>query len=80
MKSMRIPPVSHRLFPAAVTAALVLTGCGLAETTTVAAAEAEAAAQQAKEGKKLEEKVQKDIEAAQAKAAEQRAKAESQSE
>lgn len=46
-----------------------LAGCGLAETTATAAAEAEAAAQQAKQGKALEEKVQRDIAAAQATAA-----------
>lgn len=60
----------------AVAATLLLTGCGLAETTAVAAAEAEAAQQQIKEGKKLEEKVQRDIEAANQAAADARAQAE----
>lgn len=61
---------------AAVAATLLLTGCGLAETTAVAATQAEAAAEQAKEGKKLEEKVQHDIDAANQAAADARAKAE----
>jgi len=65
-----------RLGLAGAAAALLLTGCGLAETTAVAAAEAEAAAQQVKEGKKLEEKVQRDVEAANQTAADARAKAE----
>jgi mevalonate pyrophosphate decarboxylase len=56
--------VSLRVAFTVAAAAWYLTGCGLAETTAVAAAQAEAAAQQAKEGKKLEEKVQRDIEAA----------------
>jgi len=53
-----------------------LAGCGLAETTAVAATQAETAAQQAKEGKKMEEKVQSDIEAANQAAVDARAKAE----
>jgi hypothetical protein len=61
---------------AAAAATLLLDGCGLAETTAVAATEAEAAAQQAKDGKKLEEKVQKDLDAANQAAADARAKAE----
>ena len=60
----------------AAAAAWLLTGCGLAETTAVAATQAESAAQQAKEGKKMEEKVQSDIEAANQAAADARAKAE----
>jgi len=68
--------VSLRLALAAAAATLLLTGCGLAETTAVAAAEAEASAQQVKEGKKLEEKVQRDIDAANQAAADARAKAE----
>jgi hypothetical protein len=39
-----------------------LSGCGLADVGATAAAEGESAAQQAKEGKKLEDKVQKQIE------------------
>jgi outer membrane lipopolysaccharide assembly protein LptE/RlpB len=57
-------------------AALALAGCGLAETTAVAASQAELAAKQAKEGKELEEKVKKDIADAQAEAAKQRDTAE----
>ncbi len=78
MKSKRSPLVDSRLALAAVAVAFVLTGCGLTETTAVTVAQAESAAQQVKEGKKLEEKVQKDIEAAQAAAAQQRANAEAQ--
>ncbi len=68
--------VSPRLVFAAAAASLLLSGCGLAETTAVAAAEADAAAQQVKEGKKLEEKVQHDVDAANQAAADARAKAE----
>ena len=70
------PMVNLRLALAMTAVSLLFTGCGLAETTAVAASEAEAAAQQAKEGKKLEEKVQKDIDAANQAAADARAKAE----
>jgi hypothetical protein len=42
-----------------------LAGCGLAETGATAAAEAKAAAEQAKQGKELEEKVKRDVAAAQ---------------
>ena len=65
---------------AAVAATLLLTGCGLAETTAVAATQAEAAAAQAKEGKKLEEKIQRDIDATNQAAADAREKAEEVSE
>jgi hypothetical protein len=68
--------VSLRLGVAVAAATLLLTGCGLAETTAVATAEAEASAQQIKEGKKLEEKVQHDIDAANQAAVDARAKAE----
>lgn len=68
--------VSLRLGAAAAAATLLLAGCGLAETAAVAATEAETAAQQVKEGKKLEEKVQHDIDAANQAAADVRAKAE----
>jgi outer membrane biogenesis lipoprotein LolB len=43
---------------------LVLTGCGLAETGATAAAGAESAAQQAKQGQETEAKVQQQINAA----------------
>jgi hypothetical protein len=43
---------------------LLLSGCGVAETASVAATEANAAAEQVKEGKKLEQKVQDDMAAA----------------
>jgi ABC-type thiamine transport system substrate-binding protein len=54
-------------------------GCGLAETSAVAVSQAESAAEQAKQGKELEDKVQRDIEAANQVAADQRAAAEAQS-
>ena len=61
---------------AALTAAsLLLAGCGLAETTAVATTEAATAAEQAKKGKELEDKVKADIAAAQQTAADARAKA-----
>jgi hypothetical protein len=66
-------------FRAAVAAAMAtmwLAGCGLAETTAVAATEAEAAAKAAEEGKQAQEKIQRDIEAANKAAAEVREKAE----
>jgi outer membrane murein-binding lipoprotein Lpp len=66
---------------AAVTAvSLLLAGCGLAETTAVAASEAASAAEQAKKGKELEEKVKTDIAAAQQTAADARAKTEADAE
>jgi hypothetical protein len=43
----------------------LLSGCGLAETGATTVAEADAAAEQAKQGKALEDKVQRDIAAAQ---------------
>ncbi len=64
---------------AAVTALSLSTligGCGMAETTAVTAAQAEAAVEAAKEGEKMKAKVEQDIAAAQAKAAETRAAAE----
>ena len=64
----------------ALMATLPLTGCGLAETAAVATSEAETAAEQAKRGKEMEAKVQRDIEAAQQVAADARAKAEAHSE
>jgi hypothetical protein len=68
-----------RLGFAATAVTILLAGCGLAETTAVAATEAAAAAEQIKEGKRLEEKVQRDIEAANQAAAGARAKAEADS-
>ena len=72
--------VSLQVAVTAAAAAWLLTGCGLAETTAVAATEAETAAQQAKDGKEMEEKVQSDIEAADKVAADARAKAEAETE
>jgi Flp pilus assembly protein TadB len=60
--------------------AALLAGCGLAETSAVAAAEGASSAEQVKQGKELEAKVQRDIDAAQKKAADQLAGAEKQSE
>ena len=73
---MKIATFDLRLACAAATCAALLTGCGLAETTSVAASEAETAAQQAKEGKKLEDKVQQQLDAANKAAADQRDQAE----
>ena len=64
----------------ALTAAVLMSGCGLAETTAVAANEAELAAEQARQGKELEAKVQRDIDAAQKTAADARAKTEAETE
>lgn len=62
-----------------VAATCLLVGCGLAETTAVAASQAATAAEQVKQGKELEEKVQRDIEAAQQAAADARNKIEAES-
>ena len=70
------PIANLRLALAATAVSLLFTGCGLAETTAVAASEAESAAEQAKQGKELEGKVQRDIDAAEQTAADARAKAE----
>jgi hypothetical protein len=61
-----------RVSVSAVATALLLAGCGLAETTAVTAAQAESAVEQAKEGKELQEKVQRDLDAAQQSAADAR--------
>jgi hypothetical protein len=53
------------LSAASLSLALSLTGCGAAETASVAAAEAELAKEQLEEGKKLQEKVEKEVAAAQ---------------
>lgn len=45
--------------------ALVLAGCGAAETASVTAAQAELAAEQVEEGKKLQAKVEDEVAAAQ---------------
>ena len=66
---------SLRLAFLAAASALLL-GCGLAETTAVAASEAATAAEQAKQGKELEDKVRRDVAAAQQTAVDERAKAE----
>ena len=70
------PMVNLRLALAATAASLLFTGCGLAETTAVAASEASSAVEEAKRAKEIEAKVQRDIEAAQQTAADARAKAE----
>lgn len=61
----RIHLVSAARGLAAALALFALAGCGLAETGASAATQAESAAEQAKQGKALEEKVQRDIDAAQ---------------
>ena len=60
----------------AVTAAALLSGCGLAETGAVAAAQGETAAEQAKQSKEMQAKVEKQLEDAQKAAAAQREAAE----
>ena len=64
---------------AIASAALLLAGCGLAEVGASAATEGASAAEQAKEGKKLEDKVQQQLDQANQAAAAQRAKSEEQS-
>ncbi|HEY6125017.1 MAG TPA: hypothetical protein VIV63_10205 [Steroidobacteraceae bacterium] len=77
---MNVFNTSHfRLSIAAVASTLLLAGCGLAETAAVTATQAESAAEQAKQGKEMEAKVQRDIEAANKVAADARAKAEEES-
>jgi outer membrane murein-binding lipoprotein Lpp len=66
-KLIRIP-----LAICAIVAVCFSAGCGLAETTAVAATEAASAAEQVKQGKELEEKVRNDIAAAQKTAADAR--------
>jgi hypothetical protein len=61
-----------------IASSALLGGCGLAETSAVAVSQAEAAAEQAKRGKEMEAKVQRDLDAAQQAAAEQRTGAEEQ--
>ena len=73
VSSLRLPLI-------AATSALLLAGCGLAETTAVAASEASSAAEQAKQGKETEEKIKRDIAAAQQTAADARNKAEADAE
>jgi hypothetical protein len=57
-------------------AALLLGGCGLADVGATAATEGASAAEQAKQGKALEAKVQKQVDDAQKAAADQLAAAE----
>jgi hypothetical protein len=66
--------MKHRLLIAPMLSAL-LAGCGMAETTAVTAAQAEAAVEQAREGEELKARVEQDIAAAQEQAAAARAAA-----
>ena len=61
-----------------LTAAVLLTSCGLAETAATGAAGAASAAQEAKDAKKIEDKAKADIEAAQQQAVAARKAAEAQ--
>ena len=70
------PVVTLRQCIAAAAVSLSLAGCGLAETSAVAASQGASAAEQAKQGKEMEEKVQRDIDAAEQVAADARKKAE----
>jgi hypothetical protein len=63
---------TRQLLPSLAAIAVLLSGCGVAETAAVAAANGASAAEQAKQGKEAEEKVLKDIDAAQQVAAEAR--------
>jgi hypothetical protein len=63
-----------------VAAALLLGGCGLAETGAAAAAGGHSAAEQAKEAEKITSRVEADLESAQQQAAEARRAAEAASE
>ena len=67
-------------FAMVATAAASLGGCGLAETGAVAATQGAGAAEQIKQGKEMEEKVKRDIEAAQRAAADARSQSEAASE
>jgi hypothetical protein len=58
---------------------LLLTGCGLAEVGASAATQGASAAEQAKQGKEMEAKVQQKLDEANQAAADQRARAEAQS-
>jgi hypothetical protein len=62
--------------PFALTAALALTGCGLAETGAGAAAAGVSKAEEVKQGQRTEARVQQQIDAAYQQAAEQRRAAE----
>jgi hypothetical protein len=70
--------IRHFTFPAIALLPSLLVGCGMAETTAVTAAQAEAAVEQVKEGEALKDKVQQDIDAAQQAAADARTAAEDQ--
>jgi len=57
--------MNTRILTAMMFASVLLAGCGLAETAVTGAAAGASAAEQAKEGKKMEEKIVSDIDAAQ---------------
>ena len=61
---------------AALAASALLAGCGLAETGAAATTQAAASAEEIKQGKELEEKVKRDLAAAQQAEADARAKME----
>jgi hypothetical protein len=67
--------IMKRFIPMSICAAL-LSGCGLAETAATGAATGAGAAQQVEDGKKMQEQVRSDIDAAQQQAAEARKAAE----
>jgi hypothetical protein len=72
------PLVSLRLALAAAATSILLAGCGLAEVGASAAAGGASAVEQAKQAKEIEDKVKRDLEAAQQAQADARAKAEEQ--
>jgi hypothetical protein len=74
MKARARPDLTLTIAAAVVSLSLV--GCGVAETIAVAAAQGGTAAEQAKEAKKTQEKIEHDVAAADQAAADARAKAE----
>ena len=60
---------TRHLLPGLAAIALLLSACGVAETAAVAASQGASAAEQAKQAKEMEEKVIRDVEAAQKAAA-----------
>jgi hypothetical protein len=65
--------MNKHLLPAALTAVLLLSGCGVAETAAVAATEAEAAAENAKQAKETQAKIEAKLAEAQQASADARA-------
>lgn len=73
---MKNPLVDLSAGLAALAASALLAGCGLAETGAAATTQIAASAEEIKQGKELEEKVKRDLAAAQQAEADARAKME----